>query len=100
MAQAVTASPAEGDKEDKWDDYEYELGAVALPLLGGTTEGLGLAAVATWAEMKKARTRKKLQLGAALGPRSGAAAGLMSRAVGTAILAPPVDAVAVDMLTQ
>jgi hypothetical protein len=37
--------PAEADEEDEWDDYEYELGAVAIPL-DEMTEGLGFAAVA------------------------------------------------------
>jgi hypothetical protein len=32
MAQAAAAPPAQEGKKDGWDDYDYELGAVALPL--------------------------------------------------------------------
>jgi hypothetical protein len=97
MAQATAAPPAEADEEDEWDDYEYELGSVAIPL-DEMTEGLGFAAVATRAETEKARAKKKPRSEAALGPRAGAAAGPQSGAVGTARLAPPVDAVAMEAL--
>jgi hypothetical protein len=97
MAQAATAPPAKEDEEDGWDDYEYELGAVALPLKE-MTEGLGFAAVATRTETEKARAKKKPRSEVALGPRAGVAAGQQSGAVGTARLAPPVDVVAVEAL--
>jgi hypothetical protein len=74
MAQAAAAPPAEEHKDDGWDDYEYELGAVALPL-EEVTEGLEFAAVATRAETEKARAKKKPRSEAALGPQAGVAAG-------------------------
>jgi hypothetical protein len=58
MAQAAAAPPVQGDDKDKRDDYEYDLGAVALPL-EEMTGGLGFAAVAFGAESEKARAKKK-----------------------------------------
>jgi hypothetical protein len=97
MAQAAAAPLAQEDKEDEWDDYEYELRAVALPL-EEMPEELGFAAVATRADAEKARANKKLRSEATLGPRVGAVAGPRGGAVGIARQAPPIDAVAVEAL--
>jgi hypothetical protein len=91
MAQAAAAPPMHGDEEEEWDDYEYELGAVALPL-DEKTGGLGFVAVANEAKTEKARAKKKPRAETALGPRATAIAGLRSGAVGTTMLASPMDA--------
>ncbi|GAQ91508.1 hypothetical protein KFL_007970030 [Klebsormidium nitens] len=99
-AQAAAAVGA-GEEEDEgsdWDDQEYELGAVALPLVG---PGVVMAAAGTKEGAVKARATRAAQNGGKGkgGQAQGtAAAGGGGTGVGTAQIAGPVNLAAVEAL--
>jgi hypothetical protein len=101
-AAATRASPDSGeDSGGEWDDQEYEMGAVALPVEATQPKhpGLAMAAAGTKAGAEKARVtraaKKGLQpLAAPRNPSRTAAGGQ----TGTAQIAGPVDQAALELL--
>ncbi|GAQ93292.1 hypothetical protein KFL_014220010, partial [Klebsormidium nitens] len=98
-AQAATAVGASDEEEEgsEWDDQEYELGAVALPL---GTPGVVMAAAGTKEGAHKARaTRAARARGPAKeGPGGEETKGAAGSAVGTAQIAGPVNIAAAEAL--
>lgn len=105
MSQAALAAKVEAEDDDEWDDAEYALGAVALPL-HGQSGGVELAAAGTRAGAEKAKATRAVRAGKGpgkppAGPRD--PPGKVAREaepppVGTAKIAAPVDLAAVEAL--
>ncbi|GAQ82455.1 hypothetical protein KFL_001110320 [Klebsormidium nitens] len=105
MSQAALAVRAEIEEEDDdcgWDELEYGLGAVALPLPQRSGPAVAMAAAGTRAGAEKARaTRaargKPATGGGVLSPPQRAGKATVE-AVGTVQIAQPVDLAAVESL--
>jgi hypothetical protein len=99
---AAAATQAEGSEEDgEWDDQDYALGAVALPMgREAPSPAVHLAAAGTKAGAEKAKATRAATKGGAQNGGGGpaAAAAKQARGVGTALIAKAEDLAAVNAL--
>jgi hypothetical protein len=101
MAAAVATEVERSEDEYKWDDQDYVLGAVALPLgQMGPAPAVHLAAAGTKAGAEKAKATRAATKGKARDGGAGQVVAPVRQAggIGTALIAKPGDAAAIGAL--